>query len=167
MAGAGALMSMGLHVVDLLRFLLGSEIAEISAFTDEQPPSRPVDETVLALMEFESGVHGVIISGLRVPRPSNDVVIYGSRARITGLGTVGMPLQGELLVEGESMRASMAFSDTEPISGNYLRQVEAFNRCLADNKEPDASGKDGLEAVRAANAILESSRRQQAVRMER
>lgn len=167
MAGAGALMGTGLHTIDLLRFVLGSEIAEVRALTDEDRPSRPIDDMDMVILEFENGVHGLTISGIRVPRSYNNLVIYGSKARITGVNTVGMPLQGELLVEGDGRRMRMEFEDEHPMSGCYMVQVEAFNKCIEENKEPNASGRDGLEMVRVANAVLESSRQRKAVKIER
>lgn len=43
-AGAGGLMGQGLHLIDLLRFILDKEVVEVRALTDESPPSRPMDD---------------------------------------------------------------------------------------------------------------------------
>jgi len=167
MPGAGALVATGLHPIDLLRFVLNSEVEEVQALTATQTPYHTVDEMVYAILKFQNGVHGVVISGLLAPRSDDDLVLYGSEAKITCKGTVGMALQGELLVEGDSINMRMAFPTTDPLPGNYIRVVEAFNNCIEGNTELDISGYNGLQMVRITNAILESSRQGKAIRIQR
>ncbi|MFC1943698.1 Gfo/Idh/MocA family protein [Chloroflexota bacterium] len=163
--GAGALSAIGVHPIDLLRFLLDSEVEEVHALCAIQTPYHIVDEMVYAILKFRNGVHGVVIAGLLAPRSDNDVVLYGSQAKITCKGTVGMPLQGELLVEGDVINLRMAFPTNDLTPGNYIRVVEAFNNCIEENTELDISGYNGLQMVRISNAILESSHQGKAVRI--
>ena len=165
--GAGALVGMGVHAIDLLRFLLDSEVEEVRALTDEEPPRYPVDDMDYVIIKFESGVHGVVISGVLAPRSDNDLVLYGSKAKITGKGTVESSLLGELLVEGDSFNMRMTFPCDDPIPALYTRLLEAFNRCIEEDTKPEVSGHDGLEMVRVVNAILESSRQGKAIKITR
>ena len=164
MAGGGALMGTGLHPIDLLRFLLDSEVEEVQALCDPKTPDA-IDEMVYAILKLQNDVHGVIISGFIAPRSDDDVVLYGNQAKVTCKGTVGMPLRGELLVEGDSINLRMAFPTNEPLPGNFIRVIEAFNRCVEENTEPDITGYNGLQMVRIANAILESSRKGKVVKV--
>ena len=148
----------GIHPIDLLRFLLDSEVEQVQARCVTQTPYHDVDEMVYATLQFQNGVYGVVISGLLVPRSENDLVLYGSEAKITCQGTVGMPMQGELLVEGDAIDLKMAFPTDDPLPGSYIRIVEAFNRYLAGDAGFDSPGYNGLQMVRITNAILESSR---------
>ncbi len=166
MAGAGALVGTALHPIDLLRFLLDNEVNEVQALCVTQTPYHTVDEMVYAILKFQNGVHGVVISGLLAPRSDDDVVLYGDTAKITCKGTVGMPLRGELLVEGDSINMRVTFPTNDPIPGNYIRVVEAFNKCIEENTELDISGFNGLQMVRITNAILESSRKGRTVKIE-
>ena len=157
-AGAGALVNAGVHPIDLLRFLLGSEIEEVRALTDEEAPHRPVDDMVYIIIKFENDMYGVVIAGILVPRSDNDVVLYGNKAKITCKGTVGVRLEGEFLLESESLNTRMTFPTDDPMPALYARVVEAFGKCIEENTEPEVSGYNGLEMVRITNAILESSR---------
>jgi len=167
MAGAGALVNNGVHPLDLLRFLVGSEVEEVRALTDEKPPKYPVDDMVYVIMEFQNGMHGVVISGILVPRSDNDVVLYGSKAKITCKGTVGVRLQGEFLLESDSLNIRIIYSTSDPIIDLYIRTVEAFNKCIQENTEPEVSGYDGLEMVRIVDAILESSHQDRTIKIVR
>jgi len=162
--GGGALMGTGLHPIDLLRFLLDSEVEEVRALCDPRT-SDTIDEMVYVILKLQNGVHGMIISGFIAPRSDDDVVLYGNQAKVTCKGTVGMPLRGELLVEGDSINLRMTFPTNDPLPGNYIRVIEAFNRCIEENTESDISGYNGLQMVRIANAILESNRKGKAVKV--
>jgi len=150
----------------LLRFLIGRRVEEVSAFCDADRAAKKVDENVVILLKFEGGSYAFAVSG-RWPRAYNDVVIYGSKARITGVNTVGMPLQGELRVKGDTREKEMRFPCDDPVSGNYVLVVEDFNKAIRESREPDASGWDGLEMTRLTEAILRSSAEGQAVKISR
>jgi len=164
-AGSGSLAGTAIHCVDLLRFLLDSEVKEVRALTDEEPPRYPVDDMVYVIITFENGARGVVISGILAPRSDDDVVVYGSKAKITGKGTVGMPLRGELLVEGDSLNVRMTFPTDDPVPANYVYLVEAFNKCIEDNTESEVSGYLGLQMVKITNSILESSHQGRAIKV--
>jgi len=158
-AGAGALMGQGIHCIDLLRYLLDSEVTEVRALTDEEPPRRPIDEMVYAILKFENGVTGIIVSGILAPRSDNDAVLYGSRAKLTCHGTVGRPVQGlgELLVDGDNFNTRMSFPTDDPLLFRNIRLIEAFHQWIENDVEPCISGPNGLQMVRITNAIIESS----------
>jgi predicted dehydrogenase len=166
-AGAGALMGQSLHPIDLLRFLLDKDVVEVRALVDEDPPHHRVDDMNYIILTFDSGTHGVVISGTLAPRPDNDAVLYGTGAKITCKGTVGMQLQGELIVEGNAINTKMGFPVTETSGSDlYVRVVEDFNKCILEKSETEISGHNGLQMIRIANAVLESSRKGKAVRLK-
>jgi predicted dehydrogenase len=152
-AGAGSLVGTGVHPIDLC--------------TDEKPPERPVDDMAYVIMTFQNGATAVVISGVLVPRSDDDAVIYGSKMKITCRNTVGMPLRGELIIEGDAVNLHETFPTEDPIPGLYIKAVEAFNKSIVDNTPPPASGYDGLEMVRVVAAIQESSRTGRAVKVKR
>jgi UDP-N-acetyl-2-amino-2-deoxyglucuronate dehydrogenase len=161
LGGAGALYGTAVHPIDLLRFLLDSEIEEVRAFTDEEPPKYPVDDMVYTICRFENGVVGTVISGVLVPRSENDTVIYGSKAKITCKSS------GELVIEGDALNASMNYKvDSMPIY-SVQQNIEGFNKAIETNAEPEMSSYNGLQMVKIANAILESSRQGKAVKIEK
>jgi len=164
---AGALMGPGVHCIDLLPYLLDSNITEVRALTDEEPPHRPVDEMVYAILKFESGAHGIVISGGFAPPSDNDAVIYGSKAKVTCKETLG-PQQGnlgQLLVDGDSLNVRMTFPTDEPGLHSKIRTIETFNKCIEEDTELYISGDNGLQMVKITNAIIDSSRQGKAVKI--
>jgi 1,5-anhydro-D-fructose reductase (1,5-anhydro-D-mannitol-forming) len=169
MAGAGSLMGQGVHCIDLLRYFLDSEVTEVRAMTDEEPPARPVDEMAYVILKFENGAHGVVISGIRTPPSDNDAVLYGSKAKVTCKGTLGRPQGnlGQLLVDSDSLSVRMSFPSSEPLLENKTRAVEAFNKSIEENAETSMTGHNGIQVVKITNAIIESSRQGKAVKIAR
>ncbi len=170
MSGAGALYATAIHPIDLLRFLLDSEVEEVRALTDEEPPRYPVDDMVYVIIKFENGTRGMVFSGMLAPRLENEVVLYGTKAKITCRDTIWGPLLGdlgELRVDGDSVNLKMAFPTDSPLPFRMIGAIEAFNRWIEDGTEPHIPGSNGLQMVRIANAILESSRQGKAVKIKR
>ncbi len=164
MAGAGALVSVGVHAVDLLRFLLGSEIKEVRALCEPKVADN-IEEMVHAIFTFDNGAYGTVISGALAPRSDNDVVLYGSRAKIVCSGTVAMPLEGKIIIEGDRLNANIRYSHEHPMPANYITMIEAFNTSINENREPDIPGYDGLQMFRIADAILTSGNTGKAVKL--
>jgi predicted dehydrogenase len=163
LSGGGSLMGLAIHCLDTAQFILGSEVEEVTAFTDERWSGRPVDELVVAIVKFVDGPFCQIMSGINVPRSHNDIVLYGDRLRARSIDTLGMYLQGELEVVGEAGTSRTPYVTTP--HGTLVRQIEGFHRSIAEDIEPNASGEDGRRIVILADAILASSRERRAVRI--
>ena len=167
-SGAGALYAAALHPIDLLRFLLDSEIKEVRALTDENPPESPLESMVYAIFKYENGTHGIVMTGALAPRSETSVVLYGSKAKITLRETIWGPKTdnlGELLIDGDSDNLRKDFPTDNPLSLRMTGEIEAYNRWIRDGIEPHISGRNGLQMVKIANAILESSRQGKAVKI--
>ena len=164
-AGSGALSATAVHAIDLLRFVLDSEVETVSGVCPTQTDYHEVDEMVYAILDFACGTFGVVVSGILAPRSDNDLVLYGERAKVKCKGTVGMPLQGTLSVEGDSVNLKMSFPSPVPHFGCYTRIVEAFGASIEDDTEFFSSGENGLQMVRLGCAILRSSEKGKAIRI--
>ncbi len=68
-------------------------------------------------------------------------------------------------MEDDVIDLKMVFPTNDPVPGNYIRIVEAFNKCIEENTEFDSSGYTGLQVVRITNAILESSRQGKVIKV--
>ncbi len=95
-AGLGTTMSIGVHVYDILRYLLSSEIAAVTAFFDT--PRGVMEQTNLSVFRFANGVMAQLNVNQKTPNPHNDFVIYGTKGRITGKGLTRSRASGELQV---------------------------------------------------------------------
>jgi len=165
MAGGGAMYLVGVHRLDLLRFILGCEVEEVSAFIGEQPPERPFEDMVAAILRFANGAYGTLHFSLNIPHGTNNLEVHGSRASLFGIDTTSLWWGGdggEVLLKSEAATTRHQFQKTNV----YRDEVEDFNRCIRENGEPLATGIDGLRAAEVSVAMFESGRQGKRIRIE-
>lgn len=136
--GGGALMNQGIHTVDTLHWLLGP-VARVSGKTDRRLHAIEVEDTAVALLEFESGAFGVI--------QASTGAFPGLPRRIEVSGT-----KGTLTHEQEARPAVVA--DATP----HQRMIEDFIRAIEWDVEPACNAREGRHSVAIVQAIYRSSR---------
>ena len=151
-AGLGTTYSIGVHVYDILRYLLGSEITMVSAFFDT--PRGVMEETNLSLLRFANGVLGQLSVHEKTPYPHNDFVVYGSTGRILGRGLTRSRAGGELLVTTADGRTR---ATEYPSINAHGACVAAFSKALLEGRDPVPSGIDGLRSVQLTDAMARSA----------
>ena len=152
MAGLGTTMSIGVHIYDILRYLLSSEITGVSAFFDT--PRGVMEETNLSTFRFANGVMAQVNINEKVPTPYNDFVIQGSKGRITGRGVTRSREGGVLQVltaDGETRTTEY------PATNAHAASVAGFSRMLLEGSDPSPSGIDGLRSVQLTDAMARSA----------
>jgi len=166
-AGSGAIVGRALHPIDLLRFLMDSEVVQVSCMTDQNPPERPVDDMCWCLLRFANGAHATVVAGTLVPRTDNDVTVEGSKGKIVSRGTLGTQRLGtmqDITVRSDTADLHLEFpSDTSQM--RFSRLLEDFNAAIVDQRLSHISGSNGLQLVKIANALLESSRSGQTIKI--
>ncbi|MBI3965117.1 MAG: Gfo/Idh/MocA family oxidoreductase [Chloroflexi bacterium] len=153
MAGAFAMMARGVHVLDLLRFISGQEIVEVSALTDGQTSEQPLEEMALGLARFENGALASFGCGMKIPVSRNDVEVFCANGRISCVGSVDVNGKGDLVVDDGTSAQSREFSYRFP----YTVELEVFSRAVHGHGEPLATGRDGLRVVEVTTAYLDSA----------
>ena len=162
--GASAMMALGVHAVNALRFILGQEVAEVTAMTDGHTREQPLEALATLLLRFEGGPIGMIVCGRRTPDLKAGAVVYGSDGRIILEGTTGQHIQGRLEVVSETVDSTEEYEYEE--LGTTIGEVEAFNRAVRQDTEPCSSGLDGLRVVEVTTAMIESATTGRTVKVE-
>jgi 1,5-anhydro-D-fructose reductase (1,5-anhydro-D-mannitol-forming) len=151
LAGLGTLNNIGVHALDILRYLIGSEVSEVAAMMSSEPGFE-VDTTDLVLLRFRNGTLGQLNASQAVPHPRDDIALYGTEGRV---------LAPNLSRPDRDSVMSFITADDErefPVSsrGSYLRTIEAFAEAVENGRDPSPSGEDGLRSVQLTTAIAES-----------
>ena len=151
-AGLGATMSIGVHVYDILRFILSSEIAQVTAYFDT--PRGIMEKTNLSIFRFANGVMAQMNANQTTPNAHNDFVIYGTKGRITGRGVTRSRISGTLEVLANDGKQRV----TEfPAINAHAASIAAFSQALLDGRAPSPSGIDGLRSVQLTEAMARSA----------
>ncbi|MDP9460726.1 MAG: Gfo/Idh/MocA family oxidoreductase [Actinomycetota bacterium] len=166
MAGGGVLPMAGVHRIDLLRFVLGAEVAEVSAFLGARDARRPYEDMVAALLRLENGAVATVRFALDAASPGDGVTVSGERgwtqaARTTSQwwGTDG----GELSWSGDDGTGAESF----PMQDLYASQVTSFMAAVGGAGRFEADGVDGLRAAEVTAALRTSAESGSVVRVER
>jgi len=162
--GPAPMMRMGLHLVDLLRFLLRQEVSEVVAMNADQAGQQPVESLVTMCLRFGGGAIATICIGLLLPDSPNDIRLYGTDGRITGRSTLGTTLEGEIEIVSETLNQTEVYP-SDPLLG-FVEMLEDFRRAVEEDREPAATGVDGLRVVQVTLAMIESARTGRTIRLE-
>ncbi|MHB1006052.1 MAG: Gfo/Idh/MocA family protein [Chloroflexota bacterium] len=158
-AGAGAIMDMGVHCIDLLRFVLGREVVACGGFIAARKPGLALDNLAVATLKFEGEVAALLSTCSDLAAPGNTIRVYGDGGTVAGFGTVGQHLAGYL----ESTTGAGKMHREFPVANLYGLEIEAFSRAVEEDQDPPVSGLDGLRATEVALTLLESARTGQTV----
>lgn len=157
--GGGALMNQSIHSVDLLQWYLGL-VVRVFGWTKTLVRRIEVEDTAVAVLEFQSGALGVIKGCTSVaPGFARKIGIYGAggSAEIVGETLVRYGFhasKGEVLVaeEGDPSSDPMAF----PYQ-NHKRQLADFLNAVREGRPPLVDGKEARKAVEIILAIYKAS----------
>ena len=152
LAGAEALYNVTVHPLDLVRYLLADDVADVTALNDCKPGDW-MDLMNLVLLRFQGGALGYVQANQKVPYPRPDVRIYGTKGTIVGVRTARPAFVGELRVKiGDAEEQVTEYDGRDA----YHREVQAFNRAVIEDTEPNASALDGLRSMQLTAAIRRS-----------
>ncbi len=160
-SGGGAVMDHTVHVVDLIRAMTGSNVAEVYAEYDEKLYTEyGIDDIGLLSMQLENGVIATLdCSWSRPPGyPTwGDVTI--EVVGEAGVTKMDMFAQDLAKYPKQATKSEWVYWGDDM---DFLL-IQGFISAITENKEPLTSGQDGLEALKVALAAYESGARKQPV----
>jgi 1,5-anhydro-D-fructose reductase (1,5-anhydro-D-mannitol-forming) len=150
-AGSDVLGAIGVHVLDLMCWLVGAEVRDVSALVDRSTETGQ-DQTIACTLAFANGAIGTATFTRRSAWPLNSINVWGTRGTASGVGTLGMSPSGLL----RRTTGQQVVDTTLPVPDLYAAQFEAFAAAVARGEEPNACGADGLRSAQLAERIVRS-----------
>ncbi len=155
-SGGGAIMDVGVHCIDTLRFILG-EVEAVTALVDTLAFDYPVDDTATLLLHFRNGTHGVVSAAFSVagiePETFAFLELCGTGGRIWTSPLHAKDSSGIfrlLTPHGEAH-----FSKEQ---STHVALIEAFDRCIEEDEPVPVPGIDGLRGLAIVEASYQSAR---------
>jgi myo-inositol 2-dehydrogenase/D-chiro-inositol 1-dehydrogenase len=143
----GPFNEQGTHFIDLCRYLLG-EIVQVTAHSPGSTMSANLSDTVIATLEFSSGILGT--------------VFYSCRASVKQIGFKIFSAEASLSLEGWDLRF-LDSQNTEPTSPPdredvYLKEVSAYFEAIrvGDQSLVKCDLEDAARTQLVVDAILRS-----------
>jgi UDP-N-acetylglucosamine 3-dehydrogenase len=160
----GVVIDLATHDLDIMRYLLDSEVKRIYAETEHKIHTEHED-LLSGLLRFESGVIGLLSINWLTPTKIRELVVTGERGMFlvnyltqdlyfyendhadSQWGSLGL-LRG--VSEGNMVR--LKIEKREPLR----IEIEAFIKAVFEDGEVAVRGEDGLTALALAQRLVES-----------
>jgi predicted dehydrogenase len=170
-SGGGPMYNLGVHWIDLLRWMLQDEVVAVSGQNVKVNRQYGIEDNSFAHLRYRRGTIAALDISYTVP----DAFPYGRDLYISLRGTRGTvswapAYEGEKDILnicsddpafGGSPRRSQAFEleRTPGYSGFMGREyVRAFADAILTNKTPPITGEDGVAALRVVEAVYRSAK---------
>jgi predicted dehydrogenase len=161
--GGGALLSQGIHTVDLLLWLLG-DVSRVWARAATALHRIEVEDTLVATLEFESGALATFeATTAAFPGYPRELELTGSEGTVVieqdRLLRVDLrrPWPG-LVSSGERSQDASASSPLVGDVRGHRAVIEDFLRSMREGGEPRCSGREGRRSLAVADALYRSAR---------
>ncbi|CAM3779225.1 Gfo/Idh/MocA family protein [Alicyclobacillus pomorum] len=162
LSGGGAVLDHTVHVIDIMRWYLNSEVKEVYAEVDTRFSDIACDDCGLLMLEFENGV---IASHDPSWSRSETFPTWGD----VTLEIVGT--QGVTRVDAFAQHLTVYSDLDNKVKHDFwgdemdLGLVADFISCVREGRTPSITGEDGLRALQVALAAYESARLRKPVRL--
>lgn len=170
----GVVFDLATHEVDIMEFLTGARVVSLYAET-EREIHETHEDLLSGVIKFDNGVVGVLDINWLTPTKIRELSVIGERGmfRVNYL-TQDLYFHENSFVNSnhwESAVALMGVSEGRTIKYEIKRkeplkaELESFVQAIAEDREPEIGGEEGLRAVFLAQKLVESGLRHEVVNL--
>jgi predicted dehydrogenase len=160
----GALMNQCIHNIDLLRWMMGSEIESVIGLTDNMIHDYiDAEDLGLALIKFKNGSYGVI-EGTTNVYPSNleeTLYIFGEKGTVKAGGKSVNLIEEWMIADGvETLDEIKEKYNEDPPNVYGYGHTPSYNdvvEAIRNDRDPYITAKDGRDALELVLSIYKSS----------
>ncbi len=158
-ASGGIFVDMTIHDFDMVRYLTGSEVEEVSVFgavlVDPDIGKEGDVDTCIISLRFQNGALGVIDNSRQA--------VYGYDQRIEVFGSKGCITADNETANNTVLYTADAVTREKPLwffleryNDAFIEEARAFVDACLDGKQPPVGAFDGLQPVKIAIAARKS-----------
>ncbi len=151
-SGASAFLAAGCHAVDAIRWFVGSEIVEVSAYSVKCGQDYEYDPNVVAAVKFASGAIGKLSASFECKMPYNfNIDLLGSQGTIRG-----NKLYSKTLLPGQTNFAEIPtiLPDSGDVSHHPFKgEMAHFAECIRSNRESHCNVEDAYKTHEVCLAV--------------
>ena len=165
LSGGGAMLDMGIHAIDIIRYISGQEIAETTGFAGNQIFKYNVDDAGIGVYKMENGALCVVEAAFNIPDDVSEskLEFYGTKGCIIAKGTLSQVEDGEVKVlaigDAGEYDAQQNRTTVEPFTlsgagGNmYTKEIEAFGNAVLGEADIPVTAADAICSQKAIEDI--------------
>lgn len=158
-SGGGQLMDQGIHILDLCRWFLGDFVEVFGFLSTAFWDIAPLEDNVFALLSTAKGQVAFVHASWTQWKPLFSLEVFGRDGYIVVEG-LGGSYGSERAILGRRDFTAPFSEEVVEFRGqdrSWRGEWEEFLAAIAEGRQPLASGRDGLEALRLALAIYEAA----------
>lgn len=163
----GALMNQGIHMVDLVRWIMGEPVS-VSGHVTTRAHRMEAEDVATASIRFGSGALGTIVATTcAYPGFDQELRIFGEKGYIHVAGQAAVAWQVPRIAApgtGPVSQTASGASDPRAIgSEGHARQYADMTGAIQERRAPAITGEHGRAALELVLAVYESARTGRAV----
>lgn len=169
-AGGGALMDMGVHCIDLIRYVTGQEVRQIAAMHDTMTFHYDVEDSSVVLLRLENGTLATVQSNFNIPDDASlwRLEFFGTKGRLAGNGVIGQidggtvdavfieDVGGYNAEQGHEGGTEAAQLDVE-FGNMYTREIESFCLSILEGKPLEVPAEEAIKAQKIIEAAYRAN----------
>ena len=177
-AGGGPVMDMGFHLIDLMQYITGMRVTDVTAMQERitfSGEDYTVDDSSTLILRMENGAQFVVQTNFNIPDTAAKwrLDFYGTRGRLLGdmivaqvdggiLNAITLSDADDLLLEPEA-----GFGIGKNIEGDcgnmYRAELDSFSRSVLNGTPLEVDPMDAVQVQRIIDAAYVSSRERRTV----
>ncbi|WP_078392397.1 Gfo/Idh/MocA family protein [Shouchella patagoniensis] len=157
-AFVGAMGDLGVHKIDLIRWLFDEEVVEVAAFVETLHKDSDVDDNATTLLRMKNGALGTMAASWTYYKgEDNTTTIYGENGVLEIHDDPHVQVIVKL-IDGSIERYSVGAIATNEAGGQVASGViDEFVSSIIEDREPSISGEEGKKSLRVVLAALKSA----------
>lgn len=168
----GCLMNQCIHNIDLLRWMMGDEVEEVMAYTDQlQHPYLEAEDLGLAIVRFSNGAYG-LIEGTTNVYPKNleeTLYLFGEKGTVKAGGTSDNIIEEwnfeDNLDDPEFVKATYHENPPNVYGFGHTPLYTDVIESIRNHRSPYIDGRAGKRALEMILAIYKSAAEHRPVRL--
>jgi predicted dehydrogenase len=150
----GALIQIGIHVIDTLQYLMGP-IKRVFSQQDRGGLSVDMPGITTTLLDFESGLQGYL-GATYVSRFSHWIKVYGTRKNALYSELGGLTLTEDSWEQGQIREQIAPSANVHAPMPTIVEEMEEFARCIRTGASPEIGGQAAMHNLAVVLAAVES-----------
>ena len=168
----GCLMNQCIHNIDLLRWMMGDEVEEVMAYTDQlQHPYLEAEDLGLAIVKFRNGAYG-LIEGTTNVYPKNleeTLYLFGETGTVKAGGTSDNIIEEWRFADGkddpEAVKATYHENPPNVYGFGHTPLYADMIEAISMDRVPYVDGEAGKRALELVLAIYKSAAEHRPVKL--
>lgn len=162
LSGGGPLMDLAPHLVDLTRFIMEDEFVSVFSHVDPMMTDEDVEEDTIALLRFKGGAKAVIDCTFNARKHEHRTIVNGTEGRLETIRSMCWGPGGVLFRSDAAEREDIPIGMHEHIKKEMILYMDA----IREGRDVPVSGRDGLITNIVIDAIFQSAKTGQVVKLD-